>query len=477
VVREINQTPAFPGFPDFRANVTFTPIQFFTAVLPHCSRGTVRIVGYAIRKVLGWVDEHGNPTREQLQFTYRELIEKAGVSREAIADALRKAMERRFLCCLQVPQPDTLGRSGQSGIYELCWDKEGPYTDDPVRFRGFCYPEAAIIEEFDGTATVRRPKAARKNIPNAFFDHLLPRERLSVIRVVGALLFYSIQWGSGGERKVTVSRSITELSRLTRLSRQHVHEAVLEACQRGYIEQVDPGCFDPAAGRASRAATYGIHWAPSVPAGRVLRTVAEVEPVTNGEREVDRSKMVDGAPVGKGERDQSNKMNGERSDMMNGISIKTELKTKQTTTATEPVAPALPSAAQFAAAVESPFDLLIKTGFDERTAQRLAQKRPMEVIQRQIEWLHLRAPTRNRLGLLRRAIEQDWSKPEGAFDADEVASPVLQQAKLFASHYYAGYHDYAGEASTEPFLKDIELAAKFVVRLLTQERNETLIGE
>ena len=50
-----------------------------------------------------------------------------------------------------------------------------------------------------------RPKAACKNIPNAFFDVLLPREPLSVIRVVGARLFSSIQWGSGGERKVPVS--------------------------------------------------------------------------------------------------------------------------------------------------------------------------------------------------------------------------------------------------------------------------------
>ena len=124
-----------------------------------------------------------------------------------------------------------------------------------------------MVEEREGGRMVRRPKAARKNIPNAFFDYLLPRERLSVIRVVGALLFYSIQWGPGGERKVPVSRSITDLSRLTQLSRQHVHAAVMEARQRGYIEQVDGGCFDPAAGQESRAATYGIRWAPGV-AGR-----------------------------------------------------------------------------------------------------------------------------------------------------------------------------------------------------------------
>lgn len=218
--------PPFPGFPDFRANVTFVPIQFFTLVLPHCSRGTVRIVGYALRKVLGWVDEQGNPTREQLRLAYHELIEKAGVSRDSIPDALQEAIGRHLLLALQTPQPHAAGQPAQSGIYELCWDKDGRYTDDPVQFRGFYYPEAAVIEFQEGAHTVRRPKAARKNIPNAFFDYLLPRERLSVIRVVGALLFYSIQWGPGGERKVPVSRSITQLSRLTRLSRQHVHEAV-----------------------------------------------------------------------------------------------------------------------------------------------------------------------------------------------------------------------------------------------------------
>ena len=61
------------------------------------------------------------------------------------------------------------------------------------------------VHQTGSTPVVPRPKAACKNIPNAFFDVLLPREPLSVIRVVGARLFSSIQWGSGGERKVPVS--------------------------------------------------------------------------------------------------------------------------------------------------------------------------------------------------------------------------------------------------------------------------------
>ena len=468
MANEEELSPAFPGFPDFRANVTFTPLQFFTVVIPHCSRGTVRIVGYALRKVLGWVDEHGNPTREQLRFTYRELIEKAGVSRESIGGALQEAIARRFLFCRQAPQPDAPGQSAHSGLYELCWDTEGRYTDDPAAFRGFYFPEAAVIEEQEGPRTIRRPKTARKNIPNAFFDYLLPQERLSVIRVVGALLFYSIQWGPGGERRVAVTRSITELSRLTKHARRHVHEAVTEARQRGYIEQVDAGCFDPAAGQSSRAATYGIHWAPSLPAGMGLRPAASGDsepPVRKGERgETGLAGPGDEAPVGKGERNQSEMGNGERSEMVNGIRIKTELKTEQTAAA--------PATAPGTAAAVSGLELLKQTGFDESTARQLAAKRSLETIQRQIEWLPLRHTTRNRLGLLRRAIEEDWLKPEGA-----VEESGLQSGRVFARHYYAAYHGNMGEPATEPFSKDVATAAKFVERLPAQHRADSSASE
>ena len=85
----------------------------------------------------------------------------------------------------------------------------------------------------------------------------------------------------------------------------------------------------------------------------------------------------------------------------------------------------------------SGYELLVKAGFDEPTARRLASLRSGEVIQRQVEWLALRAATRSRLGLLRRAIEQDWPKPQGV--APELTETALARGRLFASHYYAGY--------------------------------------
>lgn len=453
-------TLPFAGFPDFKSNVTFVPIQFFTVVIPHCSRGTVRIVGYVLRKVLGWVDQDGNPRQEQLRFTYRELVEQAGVSRNLVGKALKEAVARHCLRCVRPVQPHTAGQRARSAVYELCWDpSEDHCVHDPSAFRGFCYPGAVVVEEQEGTRTVRAPKLSRKNIPNAFFDVLLRRDRLSVIRVVGALLFYSIQWGPAGERKVPVSRSITELSRLTGFSRQHVHAAVMEARQRGYIEQVDAGCFDLAAGRESRPATYGIRWAaPGPPA--------------EASAERDRPKKVNGATAQKGERDRPNKVNGERPKMVNDINIKEEHKTPEATASTPAAEKAVGPAA---AAAVSGYDLLVKAGFDEQTALRLASRRSREVIQRQIEWLALRAATRSRLGLLRRSIEQDWPKPQGA--DHELPESALARGRLFASHYYAAYHGYTGAAATEAFPKDVETAAKFVERLIEQERTEAAIPE
>ncbi|MCX6038989.1 MAG: hypothetical protein NTW99_14125, partial [Chloroflexi bacterium] len=425
-------SPVFQGFPAYRANVTYVPIQFFTVVLPNCSRGTIRIVGHVLRKILGWVDESGRPTQEQVQFTYRELIEKAGVSRPAIVQALEEAPRHRFLRCVRAPLSASEGRPGCSGGYALCWNRDGPYTNKLADFQGFHYAAAAVLEEGEGAAVVRRPGAARKNIPNAFFDILLPRERLSVIRVVGAILFYSIKWGPGGERRAPVELSITELSQLTRMSRHHAYEAVLEAMRRGYIEPVDAGCFDPAAGRKSRVATYAIRWlkvqeAATPSRNSVMPTGTVLPGSPDGARDRgERLNKVNGKRL--------NKVNGRRLNKVNGSNIKTESKTDLTTAAggSTPGAsePARPEPAAAAA------DLLVRQGFDETTARQLAQGVPLDVIQRQIDWLPGRSASRNRLGLLRRAIEQDWPQPEGAGPVSAASSAEQAQARIFAGHYY-----------------------------------------
>ncbi|MCP5523246.1 MAG: hypothetical protein H7A46_17055 [Verrucomicrobiales bacterium] len=481
VRRGIDPVP-FAGFPDFRANVTFTPIQFFTVVIPHCQRTCIRVIGCMLRRVLGWVDEHGNPTREQLRFSLGELSAAAGVSRASLWESFedkedKKGVEFHCLRRINTPHRDLSGCPAVNGLYELCWDHEGDYTDSSDEFRGFYYPEAAVLPVSDGDRVVHRPKAARKNIPNAFFDYLLPREPLAVIRVVGALLFYSIEWGPGGERKVPVTKSITELAKLTRLSRQRTHAGVKRAREQGYIVAVGPGCFDPAAGQSSRAATYAIRWtkeaAVGAPAGaprkrRLKRggnshRANKVNGAATRPIPADRTKIVNEGPVQKSERNRSRKVNGDRANKVNGISIKKDLKTTKAAAAHDavPETPHDPSAAAVVAAVE----LLTKTGFDRPTANRLVRAHSADRVQRQVQWLPLRRPSRNRLGMLRRAIEEDWPKPEGEDDSD----PRFDEARTFAAHYYAAYHRLEGPAATEPFAKDLQTAAEFLERLPATE--------
>ena len=481
-VPDSKNMPVFPGFPAFQSNVTYVPIQFFTVVLPNASRGTARVVGYALRKVLGYVDEKGVPKCAQLQFSYRELAGCAGLTRDTVTAALKEAVQMGFLRCVQTMRPDQKGRCGQSAIYEICWDMEGPYTNKLSEFKGFFYGPAAVMDEADGTVPPHFPRAARKNIPNAFFDFLLRRERLSVIRVVGALLFYSIQWGLGGERRGPVCRSITELSRLAHLSRQHVHGAVLEAQRRGYIEPVIPGIFDPRAGQQSQATTYGIRWIggpvtavelgdPKIPTGTLLRAPPDrPAPPETG----DWPEKVNGTLARpQSYVDRPKKVNGNRPEKVNGISIKMSIKTETTTTT---MSGCKPEAVCSAAAVDS-VEALLRAGFDQGTAKHLAGNYPLEVIQRQIAWLPLRSASRNRLGLLRRAIEGDYQKPEGGVATSALPTTSPEPARLFTSHYYAGYHGHTEPAATEPLPKDLMVAGQFLAGLLEAGGNASLIPE
>jgi hypothetical protein len=60
------------------------------------------------------------------------------------------------------------------------------------------------------------------------------------------------------------------------------------------------------------------------------------------------------------------------------------------------------------------YQLLTTTGFTPDVADILSRSYPEERIRRQCQWLPRRNAQRNRLGLLRRAIEEDWPEPQGA---------------------------------------------------------------
>jgi hypothetical protein len=57
---------------------------------------------------------------------------------------------------------------------------------------------------------------------------------------------------------------------------------------------------------------------------------------------------------------------------------------------------------------------LIDLGFTAAFARGLLAKHGEEEVSRQIDWLSRRNASRNRLGLLRRAIEEGWAEPQGS---------------------------------------------------------------
>lgn len=77
---------------------------------------------------------------------------KAGVSHDIIRDALDETLAKHFIECVRRGRASAAGDSGDSALYAL----------------------------------------HRTDIPNEFFDRLIPHETISVINVVGALIRYSI---------------------------------------------------------------------------------------------------------------------------------------------------------------------------------------------------------------------------------------------------------------------------------------------
>ena len=58
---------SWSGYPLPSSNTTYVPNQFFDVVLPHNSRGAVRLVGYMTRRILGSCDARGHPQEQALR--------------------------------------------------------------------------------------------------------------------------------------------------------------------------------------------------------------------------------------------------------------------------------------------------------------------------------------------------------------------------------------------------------------------------
>jgi hypothetical protein len=352
------QSAVFRGFEPLDANYVYCPNQFLDVCLPNCSRGAVRIVAYLLRQTLGWLDEQGNPRQQDIVVTYNDLINKAGVSRGAISAALNEAVAGGFIERCQEASARSAGTAGQSAVYRLRWDATGKYTKQSERFAGFYGGEGH-----------------RTPIPNTFFDQVVPCEPLSVVKVVGTVLRYTVGYQNQfGGRRPCAPLSFNRILQYAKLSdRTTLTEAIRKAQDVGYIRCIESGQFS-ADKSNQRAATYSVCW---------------LEKARTGD---------DGSKI-RPEADQLKKptSNGSETRPKDRFKNQTSKKTEPNNTLKQ----------QQAAAV----DLLLQAGFDRDAAVQLAGESSLEVIENQITWLEARNPRDNRLGMLRKAIQEDWSPP------------------------------------------------------------------
>lgn len=372
------ETITFTGFAAPTSNTTYTPNQFFDVCLPYRSRGCVRIVAYMLRKTLGWSDANGDPLREQFTFTYDELNREAGLSRQMIKPALEEAIQFGFIRCLKAPASNRSGIRASSGLYELRWDETSQYIKDPSEFRGF----------FAGDGN-------RTYIPNQFFDVVIRHEALMITKVVGSVARFSIGFTTKwGHRRQHASISLTDIQRYAKIvNRPKLVNALVVAVNSNYLVKVDSGFFDRNGGKSSRSSIYALKW---------LNNNADS---MNGQKRIPETK----SPNKRSEKETGNglkRIPGERSKKDTGLQItNTNNNLKQQRVETKS------TDGNSTESVAACFETLKREGFDASTAQRFAKAYPIQRVLNQIEWLPLRGASRNRLGLLRRAIEQDWPKP------------------------------------------------------------------
>jgi len=397
---------AFKGFKAPTSNTTYTPNQFFDVVIPNYSRGVVRIVGYLLRKTLGWCDANGNPQEEQIEVTYSELERKAGVSRDMIRGALDDALRGHLIECVSEGRPRMAHDAGQSAQYQLCWSDK-PYTTRVHEFAGF----------FEGEGN-------RTDIPNEFFDVVIPTEPLSVIKVVGSIIRHSIGFQARhGRRRQQVAISYQHIENYAQFgSRSDLARALRTALEKNYIIRVEDGVFSPEA-TERRPATYAIRWC-DYPIGQ------KIEPDERSENRTSIGQFF--AP-------------SDRSENQTSIKTKPENETGK----------------QQQAAASPAMRRLMDQGFDETTARGLAEDHSLEEIENQITWLDQRGPFRSKLGMLRRAIEGRWPQP-AKLRATEVPNTPGRE---LARHFYAAFGGNKGEPSVEPSYRDVDTADAFALRL------------
>ena len=427
----------FHGYAPPTSSTTYTPNQFFDVVLPHASRGCLRLVGYLIRKTLGWSDEEGNPQNPEAYVSYRELIETAGVSRGAIKEAIQEALDKRFITCLRLGQPHRANEEGFSALYTLNWDDRERYVSDPEEFDGF----------FSGNGNLT-------HIPNDFFDYTIPNEPLAVIQVIGVIIRNTIGWQTKfGMRRQKIEMSFSEIMRRTGIgSRTTISNALKAAIDGCHIRRVERGVFDPCAGVDSKATVYAIRWSDEKP-----RDDKPKDNDPSSQPALFDLDEGDGSKSGPGNGSENGPATVQEVDS-NEFKKRTGIKTTNINNSSKQQQTDPPDVVGGSVSLSLLMGKLLGEGIETETATKLMANFSPERIARQIEWLPLRDVKSSRTGLLIRAIERDMPKPG-------VQTSEQSPARVFAAHFYAELAGNPDAPTAEPSSEEIRIATEYLVRI------------
>jgi hypothetical protein len=400
-----------------------------------------------LRRTLGWSDAHGKPLEEQVNISYTDLTKNAGISRDMIRSAIDEALEYGFITCIRKGRAKSQGKNAINALYELHWDERPEYCKAHDAFQGFFAHEGN-----------------RTYIPNQFFDDVLRNESLSVIKVVASVIRFSIGFQTKhGFRRQQVQLSYTDIQRYAQISgRTTLSTAIQAALDRNYIVRLQEGLFTPDTDR-QLSTTYAVKWSDK----SHLRAIGQkiVPEQTYKASDIGQKIVPEESTPDRSEnrtRDGQKIVPENRSENRTCIEITSTnniLKQQQGGKAAVAVATHIVS-------------LLQEHGFSKSDATKLATAYPESQIQHQLQWLPLRNASKNPTGLLRKAIEENWSKP-----AENVGTPTSVHASTFARHFYAGLAGNAKEPITDPSSKELALAEAYVTRLLQAWNDETKIAD
>lgn len=380
----------FAGFTSLDANYLYCPNQFLDVCLPHSSRGVVRLVAYLLDQTLGWLDSQGNPISQNISVSYQQLITSAGISRSAIRTAIDEAVAAKYIRCIQQGRPASAGKPAEQAAYTLQWDERREYQNTPETFQGF----------FGG-------EGHRTPIPNAFFRHVIPHETLIVTKVIGTVLRHTVGYQNQfGGRRSDAPLSYRFIQKYAHIpDPKSLSQGISLAIASNYIVCVDKGQFHPSPSKR-KPAFYAICWQqdrPNWESGSKNQVGEQSKIPSSTAVQNPWQERFDNPSRGGSENPADQRSKNPSKER---TSWKDSSKQQQKDTA---VAVKLKG-----------IQLLMEAGFDEATARQLAFRTTVEQIEHQIAWLPRRNPNHNRLGMLRRAIAENWLEPDQGPDIKSV---------------------------------------------------------